>query len=88
MPGTQYYDPNAQTAYAQASYNQGSQGGYAMPEKTPAATNVQMPYYAAEGGASGPTSPVPVYSPAPSMSPANTPANPPPNVNELPAQRM
>ncbi|KAL1798700.1 hypothetical protein ACET3X_002737 [Alternaria dauci] len=64
----QFYDPNAQPAYA------AQQGGYALPEKTPAATN---PYYA---DASGPVSPVPQYTP--SEAPAV-----PANVNELPAGR-
>ena len=70
----QFYDPNAQSAYAAQQ-----QGGYAMPEKTPAATNpVQAnPYYA---DTSGPVSPVQQYTP--SMLPAV-----PANVNELPAGR-
>jgi hypothetical protein len=78
----QFYDPNTQPAYGQ----QASQGGYAMPEKTPAATNNMQPYYANNGGVSGPASPVPMYTP-PAMSPANVPANtaPPANVNELPS---
>ncbi|KAF1838111.1 hypothetical protein BDW02DRAFT_576618 [Decorospora gaudefroyi] len=82
----QFYDPNAQSSYdGQPQYNQqASQGGYMMPEKTPAATTTMQanPYYAPEGGVSGPASPVPVYSPPPSMSP------PPGNYNELPTQRM
>jgi hypothetical protein len=79
----QFYDPNAQPGY-------GQQAGYAMPEKTPAATNMQVNPYYADGGMSGPGSPVPVYTPTPSMSPVNVPSNtaPPPNINELPTSRM
>jgi hypothetical protein len=70
----QFYDPNAQTAY-----------NYPMPEKTPAATNMQVNPYYADGNVSGPVSPVPMYTPSPAMSPGNGPMNtaPPVNVNEL-----
>ncbi|KAG9194664.1 hypothetical protein G6011_04699 [Alternaria panax] len=69
----QFYGPNAQSAYA------AQQGGYAMPEKTPAGTNpVQAnPYYSDD---SGPVSPIPQYTP--SMTPSV-----PAHVNELPAGR-
>ncbi|KAF2675977.1 hypothetical protein K458DRAFT_397385 [Lentithecium fluviatile CBS 122367] len=69
-----YYPPNQQQP--QMGYNpHAPMAGAFAPEKTPAATTMNAnPYYA--NGESGPTSPVPQYSP------------PNPAVNELPAQRM